>query len=93
MASTVVHGTLVADTVATETLDADYDEVWVLNRGTTPGDDDIWVRTDGEDPDVDTDGSYFVPPGTQRPVPVHVAGTTVVTLYCEAGTPKYEVSA
>ena len=87
---TTRHGTLVADTVTTETLDGDYAHAAVFNRDTSA---DIWVRLDKQaDPAVEADDSYVVPAGMRRVFEVTTAGATEVRLL-STGTPKYELEA
>ena len=82
------HGTLVAATVTTVTLDRDYDSVEILNRGTTS---DLWVRVDKTDPVVAADDTYVCVPGGFIVLGVPTAGLTVVKLI-SAGTPPYSVT-
>lgn len=81
------HGTLVAATVTTVTLDKDYDSVEVLNRGTV----DLWLRVDGVDPVVAADDTYVCVGGGFVILPVPTAGSTDVKLI-STGTPAYSVA-
>lgn len=84
----IKHGTLVAATVATVTLDRDYDIVEVLNRG----DDEIFFRVDKTNPAVDGDDAYVVVSGQWVQVSVPgSAGSTNIRLI-SAGTPEYTVT-
>ena len=81
------HGALVAATVTTVTLDADYDSVEILNRGAS----DLWVRLDKTDPVIGADDNYVCVPGGFVVLPVPTAGNTEVRLI-SAGTPAYSVA-
>ena len=82
------HGALVAATVTTVTLDADYDSAEILNRGTT---DDLWIRLDKVDPVIGAEDNYVCVPGGFVILPVPTAGNTEVRLI-SAGTPAYSVA-
>lgn len=74
MAKHVTHGTTVANTVATKTLDGDYfRSVVVINRD---GAGELFVRTDGTNPVVGADESYCVPAGVGATVEIPVGGPT-----------------
>jgi hypothetical protein len=90
MANPLAPVTLTADTVATFTLDGDYDAVEVLNGDAA---DEVFFTTNGVEPTVDGAGCFYLPaaigglavqgftPGT---------GTTVVKCI-SPGTPKVAV--
>lgn len=82
------HVTLVADTVATVTLDQDFYEVEITN---VDGTAEVYFTTDGEDPAIEEDGSHVLPAAIGfvqlRP---RSSGDTVVKLI-SAGTPRVSV--
>jgi hypothetical protein len=82
----IVHGTLTAATVATVTLDADYANVEVRNRGT----DEIFFTVDGTDPTVEGADTEVVPGNSAHQVPALQRNTTDVKMI-SSGTPKYTV--
>ena len=82
----IQHGTLVAATVATVTLDSDHSNVEILNRGT----DEIFFTVDGAAPTVDGNDVEIVPGGSALQVAAPKKGATVVRLI-STGTPKYSV--
>ena len=85
------HGTLVANAVTYYTLDADYQNVEVLNRAAAGG-PDLFFRVDGDDAEVLGNDNYIVSAGGFLQVPVPgVAGPTLITLI-SAGAPEYSVS-
>jgi len=82
------HFTLVASTVKTFTLDADYGEVELTNVDGTAA---IYFTTDGATPAVATDGSIVLPAAIGRlTVRPRTHGATVVKAI-SAGTPKISV--
>jgi len=96
MAQRAESGTLVADTVTTIKFPQYFWNLVVVNRSTNQ---EIWVRTDGEDPTVAGDDCYPVLPQqsqqfsngvlSQEPV-VRVGGGTQVSII-SSGTPAYTV--
>lgn len=84
----IKHGTLSAATPATVTLDADYDQVEILNRDSAL---EIYYRVDGTTPTVAGDDCYPVLPGQGLLVSVPTAGATQVQLI-SSGTAKYSVT-
>jgi hypothetical protein len=96
MAQRAQSGTLVADTVTTIKFPQYFWNLVVVNRSTNQ---EIWVRTDGEDPAVAGDDSFPVLPQTQQafsngvlsqePV-VRTGGGTMVSII-SSGTPAYTV--
>ena len=83
------HATLVAATVDTITLERDYSQVEIVNRGT----EDIWATVDGSTPVAAADDTIFVGTGQflVLSMPTTGAGTDVVKLI-SAGTPSYSVT-
>lgn len=89
-------GILVANTVTTVKFPQYYNTLIVVNRSTT---DEIWVRSDGDNPAVEGDDSFPVLPQqsvtfgngilSQEPI-VRVESGTQVSLI-SSGTPKYTV--
>lgn len=79
------HQTLTAATVDTVTLNADYDNVEVLNRASSG---DIYFTVGGSTapttPVVGAAGTYIVQPGQTLQVPVKASGNTVVKLISSA---------
>lgn len=61
----VRHVTLRPDTVATVTVDGDYDTVAVLPYA---GTDAVWVNVADTDPTVGGDDCYYVPQGARRAI-------------------------
>ena len=96
MAQRAASGTLVSGTVTTVKFPQYFWNLIVVNRST---DQEIWVRTDGEDPTVGGDDCFPVLPQqsitfsngvlSQEPV-VRVGGGTQVSLI-SSGTPNYTV--
>lgn len=96
MAQRAQSGVLVANTVTTVKFPQYFWNLEVVNRGTTQ---EIWVRTDGEDPVVAGDDCFPVLPQqsvtfsngvlSQEPV-VRVGGGTQVSII-SSGTPPYTV--
>lgn len=96
MAQRAVSGTLVANTVTTVKFPQYFWNLMVVNRST---DQEIWVRSDGENPTVAGDDCFPVLPQqsitfsngvlSQEPV-VRVGGGTQVSLI-SASTPNYTV--
>lgn len=96
MAQRAQSGTLVAGTVTTVKFPQYFWNLVVVNRSTNQ---EIWVRTDGEDPTVAGDDCFPVLPQqsvtfsngvlSQEPV-VRVGGGTQVSLI-SSGTPTYSV--
>jgi len=96
MAQRAQSGTLVANTPTTIKFPQYFWNLVVVNRST---DQEIWVRTDGENPTVAGDDCFPVLPGTQQafsngvlsqePV-VRVGGGTQVSII-SSGTPAYTV--
>lgn len=82
------HQTLTANTVDTVTLNADFDEVEVLNRDTTSL---IYFTADGSTPTVSGAGTYVVPAGGSLKVAVPTSGNSVVKLI-SAGAAAYSVT-
>ena len=82
------HKTLVANTVATVTLDADYFEVEVVNVSGTA---EVYFTTDGSAPAIGGDGSNVLPAaiGYVQLQP-RTSGNTVVKLI-SSGTPRVSV--
>lgn len=80
------HATLVATTVATVTLDADYPMVEVTN---VDGAAIVYFTVDGSTPAVAADGSNVLAAaaGQRRELRVKTSGNTVVKLI-SSGTPK-----
>jgi|SRR5882757_6357268 len=96
MAQRAVSGTLVAATVTTIKFPQYFWNLVVVNRSTTQ---EIWVRSDGENPTVAGDDCFPVLPQqsitfsngvlSQEPV-VRVGGGTQVSII-SSGTPPYTV--
>jgi hypothetical protein len=86
-ANSVTHQTLAAATVDTVTLALDFNQVEVLNRGTT----DIYFTADGTTPTVGGNDCQIVLAGGGVKVDVPTAGATVVKLI-SSGTPAYTVT-
>lgn len=96
MAQRAQSGTLVAGTVTTVKFPQYFWNLTVVNRSTNQ---EIWVRTDGEDPTVAGDDCFPVLPQqsvtfsngvlSQEPV-VRVGGGTQVSII-SSGTPTYTV--
>lgn len=93
-AKSAVHKTLVAATLDTVTLDADFQEVEVLNRSST---DTIYFCADGVGgpssdgvPTVAGDNTEVAPPNSSATVRSRVGAVTVVKLI-SSGTPAYSV--
>jgi hypothetical protein len=88
MANPLAPVTLTADTVATFTLDADYDTVEVLNGD---GAAEVFFRVDGEDPTVDGASCYYLPAAIGSLAVEVTSGTTTVVKAISEGTPKVAV--
>lgn len=96
MAQRATSGTLVASTVATVKFPQYFWNLIVVNRSSNQ---EIWVRSDGENPTVAGDDCFPVLPQqsitfsngvlSQEPV-VRVGGGTQVSLI-SSGTPAYTV--
>jgi hypothetical protein len=89
MAARVMHGTLVADTVTTVTLDHNYNRVEVLNRD---GAAEIYFTVDAGAPTVEGDGCYSLPAaigGLEKKSP---GGRATVVKMISSGTPTYSVT-
>ena len=71
------YADLLADNVATVNIPYDTDRVGVYAFDAT---EPVYVTVDGSTPDVKTEGSYVVPPGVRRVIPVITAAGTVVKL-------------
>jgi hypothetical protein len=80
----VLAGVAAADT----DLGADVGRVAVLNRSAT---EDVFVRVDGTDAEVDGDDSRVVPAGSRRIVDVETDGDTVVSLIATAAAVPVEL--
>lgn len=96
MAQRAVSGTLVSGVVTTVKFPQYFWNLVVVNRSTNQ---EIWVRSDGEDPTVAGDDCFPVLPQqsitfsngvlSQEPV-VRVGGGTMVSII-SSGTPPYSV--
>ncbi len=96
MAQRAESGTLVADTVTSIKFTQYFWNLVVVNRSSNQ---EIWVRTDGEDPTVGGDDCFPVLPQqsvtfsngslSQEPV-VRTGGGTTVSII-SSGTPTYTV--
>jgi hypothetical protein len=73
------HGTLTADEVTTVTLIASTNGLEVINRDLSGA---IWVRIDGEDPQIAGEDSYVVLGARQ--FPIKRKGTITVKLISDA---------
>ncbi len=74
------HFTLVANTVKTFTLDADYGEVEVVNLD---GSAEVYFTTDGSTPALAADGSQVLPAAVGWvSLPPRTSGNTVVKAIC-----------
>jgi hypothetical protein len=84
------HGTLVANTVTTVTLDNDYREIEVIN---VDGASTIYVTVDGTVPTVGGNDTFVLPAAISSRVIVSRDGSnpTVVKLI-STGTPSFSVS-
>lgn len=96
-ASKSKSGTLVADTVATVTINGDFDELTVVNRD---GAAELWFVYDWNatpsDPTVAGDDAISVPTVgsvTERFGSLSGATTSVVVKLISSGTPTYSVEA
>lgn len=84
----IEHGTLVANTMATVTLDHDFAQVEVLNRD---GAAEIFFTVDGPAPVIEADDCQCLPAAIGAlQLPASVGNQTVVRLI-SSGTPKYSV--
>jgi hypothetical protein len=88
MANPLAPVTLTADTVATFTLDGDYDTVEVLNGD---GAAEVFFRVDGGDPEVDGAGCYYLPAAIGSLAVEVTSGATTVVKAISSGTPKVAV--
>jgi hypothetical protein len=88
MANPLAPVTLTADTVATFTLDADYDTVEVLNGD---GAAEVFFRADGEDPEVDGAGCQYLPAAIGSQALSITGGGVTVVKAISSGTPKVAV--
>lgn len=82
------NGTLTATTVATVTLDADYDWVEVVNLS---GSAAIYFTVDGTTPTVAGDNTDLVPNVAGARVRVPAPGQTSTVKLISSGTPTYHV--
>jgi hypothetical protein len=89
MPNRIVHGTLVAATVTTVTLDHDYNSVEVMNRSTTS---DLYFRVDGTDPVVAGNDSYVVPSGEYLQVDIPGWAKASEIRMISAGTPAFSLT-
>lgn len=86
--SNIEHGTLVGSAVTTVTLDADAQEVEVLNRD---GVAEIYFTVDGADPTVGGDDCHVLPAAIGA-LQVHAPGGGVTDIkLISSGTPKFSV--
>ncbi len=83
------YATLVANTVDIVTFPFAYGSYEVVNRGTT----DLFVRSDGSNPAVNTDGSDLVQAGTAVSLVNERPGSALEVRLLSAGTPAYAVTA
>lgn len=84
----IEHGTLVANTLATVTLDRDFAKVEVLNRD---GAAEIFFTVDGAAPTVEGDDCQVLPAAIGAlELLARETGQTIVRLI-SSGTPKYSV--
>lgn len=82
------HGALVADTVATVTLKADFGEaIRIHNRGAS----DLFVRLDGTDPVVAAAGTSIVEAGDTKSFIVKKSDAALDVKLISSGTPDYSV--
>ena len=87
--TTSKHATLVASTVDTVTLGADFAMVEIQNRDATTL--EIYATVNGATPTVAGDGTLVLRPGQVRTVDVAGTGPTTVRLI-SSGTPAYSVT-
>jgi len=84
----IVHGTLVAATVTTVTLDSDHNSVEVMNRS---GSAEIFFTVDGTNPTVGGNDCDVLPAAINSiEAPAFKKGATVVKLI-SSGTPTFSV--
>lgn len=88
MANPLAPVTLTADTVEEFTLDADYNSVEVLNGD---GAAEVFFRVDGEDPEVDAAGCYYLPAAIGSLAVEVTSGDVTVVKAISSGTPKVSV--
>lgn len=86
------YATLTANTVATVTLDKDYDVVEVVVAVADASSNAVYYTSDGSTPGVATDGSQYVAGSAGSFLQTYVTtdGATVVKLK-SAGTPTVQV--
>lgn len=77
MTASPAYVTLIANTVATVTLDANFGSVSLLNRN---GLDEVFFSTDGTTPTVAGNGFEVLPAGVGATATVRDAGTGAVTV-------------
>ncbi len=88
--ATVRHVTLVADTVATVSLNVNAGRIEVLNRTGTA---EVYFTTDGSAPTVGGNNCYVLPAAISAlEVPDEISGMAVVKLI-SVGTPSVSVRA
>lgn len=89
--ASIVHGTLVANTMTTVTLTANHNEVEVIHRGGA-GAADIFFTVDGANPTVNGEDTDVAPNGVgqRTQVGAYKKQNTVVKLI-SSGTPAYTV--
>jgi hypothetical protein len=92
--SVAQHGTLVASTVTTVTVNAAHEAVTVTVRGASPADIFFTVGTSGNTPTAPTSGGNdcYVVPGVNGASKTVLAGSApVVVSLISTGTPAYSV--
>lgn len=83
------HVTLTAATVATVTLDADFNNVEVVNVDGTAA---VYFTLDGDDPTVAGDDTYVLPAAVGSvEMPVHNWSAATSVKLISSGTPKVAV--
>lgn len=82
------HITLTANTVATVTLDSDYDWIEVVNRD---GAGEVFFTLDGTNPTVAGNGTLVLPATIGGVEIEYNRTTTAVIKLISAGTPKVSV--
>lgn len=78
------------DTTAHHTLHVYYSSVEVVNR---TGDAEIFFTTNGDDPEVEGDESYFVPAAVGASLKVAVNSQNLVVKLISSGTPDFAIEA
>lgn len=78
------HQTLTANTVDTVTLDADYNEVEVVNRASSG---DIYFTADGTTPVVAAAGTFIVRAGEALTTDPPTSGNSVIKLISTSACP------